>query len=202
MITFLQTCEQALLERFVPKAMALWAVRGADQDLPLTCRPFSSGMRRMNRTTSNNSGHARHPVSTDQRRCRPYRHSGRCWRCCCFGYEALGLEFASLLAGIRPDLSDILDDERFMSDFSGGRNRDDPAGGGVGAQQAARLRERGGRFTALSVDRYLKDPALAPYRTEPGQILSAIGQRFVALGLLAGHDSRCLLTIMSPSTVG
>ena len=36
-----------------------------------------------------------------------------------FGYEALGLEFATLLAGIRPDLSDILEDEQVHVGFFG-----------------------------------------------------------------------------------
>ena len=67
MITLPQTCEQALLERF-PACRGHGPCGRCARRRPKTsramCRPFSSGMRRMNRTTSNNSRHARHPVST------------------------------------------------------------------------------------------------------------------------------------------
>lgn len=102
-----------------------------------------------------------------------------------FGYEALGLEFAALLAGIRPDLSDILDDELVHVGFFEKELATILAGGGIGAQQAREAARSWWKKLPRTVDRYLRDPALTPYRSElRDHILSAIGQRFVALGLL------------------
>ncbi|HNK14479.1 MAG: ferritin-like domain-containing protein [Nitrospira sp.] len=188
MITLPQTCEQALLERFLrAEAMALWAVRAAQtQDLPRHVQTF------LQRHETDEQDHLKQfegMLGTLSQRPATLPTVPSQWEMLAvllFGYEALGLEFASLLAGIRPDLSDILDDEQVHVGFFEKELRTILAGGGVGAQQARETARTWWKKLPRTVDRYLKDPALAPYRTElRGQILSVIGQRFVALGLLA-----------------
>ena len=77
-----------------------------------------------------------------------------------YGYEALGLEFARLLVVVRPDLSSILHDE---------------------ARQAARAWRR---RLPRTVDRYLHDETLAPFRDDLRKIiLDAIDERFAAIRL-------------------
>ncbi|MBS0178588.1 MAG: ferritin-like domain-containing protein [Nitrospira sp.] len=188
MITLPQTCEQALLERFLrAEAMALWAVRAAQtQDLPRHVQTF------LQRHETDEQDHLKQfegMLGTLSQRPATLPTVPSQWEMLAvllFGYEALGLEFASLLAGIRPDLSDILDDEQVHVGFFEKELRTILAGGGVGAQQARETARTWWKKLPRTVDRYLKDPALAPYQIElRGQILSVIGQRFVALGLLA-----------------
>ena len=109
-----------------------------------------------------------------------------------FGYEALGLEFATLLATVRPDLADILEDEQVHVGFFEKELRAILAGGESGAQQAREAARTWWKKLPRTVDRYLGDPSLAPYRTElRHHILSIIQERFIALGLLpAGQAGR------------
>ena len=109
-----------------------------------------------------------------------------------FGYEALGLEFATLLATVRPDLADILEDEQVHVGFFEKELRAILAGGESGAQQAREAARTWWKKLPRTVDRYLGDPSLAPYRTElRHHILSVIQERFIALGLLpAGQAGR------------
>lgn len=188
MITLPQTCEQALLERFLrAEAMALWAVRAAQtQDLPRHVQTF------LQRHETDEQDHLKQfegMLGTLSHRPATLPTVPSQWEMLAvllFGYEALGLEFASLLAGIRPDLSDILDDERVHVGFFEKELRTILAGGCVGAQQARETARTWWKKLPRTVDRYLRDPALSPYRSElRDHILSAIGQRFVALGLLA-----------------
>ena len=103
-----------------------------------------------------------------------------------FGYEALGLEFATLLAAIRPDLSDILEDEQAHVGFFEKELKAILAGGAVGAQQAREAARTWWKKLPRTVDRYLQDPSLEPYRSDLRRhILGVIGQRFINLGLLA-----------------
>ncbi|MEW6246064.1 MAG: hypothetical protein AB1555_05065 [Nitrospirota bacterium] len=104
-----------------------------------------------------------------------------------YGYEALGLEFAKLLAGVRPDLASILADEETHVGFFEREIRAILAGGG-GVATGARLAARAWwKRLPRTVDRYLGDESLAPFRADLRRvILHSIERRFVALGLLAG----------------
>ena len=188
MITLPVSCERALLERFLrAEAMALWAVRAAQtQQLPRHVQTFLA------RHETDEQDHLRQfegMLGTMSQRPATLPTVPSQWEMLAvllFGYEALGLEFATLLATIRPDLSDILDDEQVHVGFFEKELRTILAGGEVGAQQAREAARTWWKKLPRTVDRYLGDPALSPYRTELRQhILSVIGQRFVALGLLA-----------------
>jgi hypothetical protein len=181
------SCERALLERFLrAEAMALWAVRAAQtQQLPRHVQRF------LQQHETDEQDHLRQfegMLGTLSQRPATLPTVPSQWEMLAvllFGYEALGLEFATLLAAIRPDLSDILDDEQVHVGFFENELRTILAGGEVGAQQARDAARTWWKKVPRTVDRYLKDPALEPYRIELRQhILSVIGQRFVALGLL------------------
>ncbi len=101
-----------------------------------------------------------------------------------FGYEALGLEFARLLIGVRPDLSSILDDELthvgFFEREIGKILAGDPAAAGQ-AQMSARA---WWRKIPKTVDRYVEDVSLLPVRAQLREgILCALQERFRAVGL-------------------
>lgn len=187
MIALPATCERALLERFLrAEAMALWAVRAAQtQQLPRHVQTF------LQRHETDEQDHLRQfegMLGTMSQRPATLPTVPSQWEMLAvllFGYEALGLEFATLLAAIRPDLSDILEDEQVHVGFFEKELKAILAGGPVGAQQAREAARTWWKKLPRTVDRYLQDPSLEPYRTELRRhILSVIGQRFVALGLL------------------
>ncbi len=183
-----QSCERALLERFLrAEAMALWAVRAAQmQNLPRHVQTF------LQRHETDEQDHLRQfegLLGTTSQRPSTLPTVPSQWEMLAvllFGYEALGLEFATLLATIRPDLSDILDDELVHVGFFEKELRLILAGEETGANQAREAARTWWRKLPRTLDRYLGDPSLALYRTELRQhILSTIRQRFVALGLPA-----------------
>ena len=188
------TCERALLERFLrAEAMALWAVRAAQtQHLPRHVQTF------LQRHETDEQDHLRQfegMLGTTSQRPSTLPTVPSQWEMLAvllFGYEALGLEFATLLATIRPDLSEILDDERVHVGFFEKELSLILAGGETGANQAREAARTWWKKLPRTVDRYLSDAALAPFRSELRQhILSVIQQRFVALGLLpAAQASR------------
>lgn len=202
------TCERALLERFLrAEAMALWAVRAAQtQQLPRHVQTF------LRRHETDEQDHLRQfegMLGTMSQRPATLPTVPSQWEMLAvllFGYEALGLEFASLLAAIRPDLSDILEDEHVHVGFFEKELTMILAAGGVGAQQARDAARTWWKKLPRTVDRYLQDPALEPFRSElRGHILSVIGQRFVALGLLAGGTQSLPVTATgarNPGTPG
>src|SRR5215210_2339653 len=100
-------CEPALLERFLKaEAMALWAVRSAQlQDVPAHVRVFLRRHEEDERAHLQHFesmlGHSSHPRSR-------LPAVPRQWPALAvqlYGYESLGLEFAKLLAAMRPDLA-------------------------------------------------------------------------------------------------
>lgn len=101
-----------------------------------------------------------------------------------YGYEALGLQFAKLLVVVRPDLSSILDDEEVHVGFFENEVRNillQKGSSADGARQAARAWRR---RLPRTVDRYLHDETLAPFRDELRRsILDAIDDRFEAIAL-------------------
>ena len=181
------TCERALLERFLrAEAMALWAVRAAQlQHLPRHVQIF------LQRHETDEQDHLRQfegMLGTASQRPPTLPAVPSQWEALAvslFGYEALGLEFAMLLARLRPDLSEILADELVHVGFFEKELSVILAGGEPGAQQAREAARTWWKKLPRTLDRYLRDDSLTPYRDElRGHILSAIELRFTALGLL------------------
>ncbi len=102
-----------------------------------------------------------------------------------YGYEALGLEFAKLLAATRPDLTAILEDEELHVGFFEREVRRMLQEGGGTACGARTFARAWWRRLPRTVDRYLRDESLAPYRERLRRvILDSIRSRFVGIGLL------------------
>ncbi len=103
-----------------------------------------------------------------------------------YGYEALGLEFARLLVGLRPDLASILEDEEVHVGFFEHEVRAILVHGGPAADAAHQAAQAWRRRLPRTVDRYLHNESLALFRNELRQhILDVIDARFLAVGLLA-----------------
>ena len=181
-------CERAILEQFLKaEAMALWAVRSAQaQDVPPGALQF------LHRQEEEETQHLKQfelllGTSSHGKSVLPRMPSQ--WRVLAvhlYGYETLGLEFAKLLVGLRPDLTSILEDEEAHVEFFEHEVRTllvhgKPAAGG--ARQAAQAWRR---RLPRTVDRYLHDESLAPFRDELRRhILGVIDARFRVVGLLA-----------------
>lgn len=102
-----------------------------------------------------------------------------------FGYEALGLEFAKLLAARRPDLFDILRDEEAHVAFFEREVRSLMSRGTRPSRCTTTSARSWWRKLPRTLDRYLSDESLGPYRESiSGHILMHIERRFVALNLL------------------
>lgn len=187
MIALPAICERALLERFLrAEAMALWAVRAAQtRDLPRHVQTFLQ-----HHETDEQDHLRRFEAMLDSTSQRPPALPSvpSQWEALAvhlFGYEALGLEFAKLLATIRPDLSEILDDELVHVGFFEKELSLILAGGETRADRARDTARTWWKKLPRTLDRYLRDESLAPYRTELRRhILLAIENRFTALGLL------------------
>lgn len=107
-----------------------------------------------------------------------------------FGYEALGLEFARLLAELRPDMADIVRDEETHVGFFERQLRD-LLQRDVRAARCARSAAQGWwRKLPRTVDRYLGDESLVPYREAlRSRILTVLERAFRDLGLLSEGDA-------------
>jgi hypothetical protein len=185
------SCERAILEQFLKaEAMALWAVRSAQvQDVPSGVRQF------LRRHEEEEAQHLKQfelllGVSSHGKTALPRMPTQ--WRVLAvhlYGYETLGLEFARLLVQLRPDLTSILADEEVHVGFFEHEVRTILVHGGQvadGARQAARAWRR---RLPRTVDRYLRDECLAPFRKAlQHDILNVIDSRFVAVGLSAGQE--------------
>lgn len=103
-----------------------------------------------------------------------------------YGYEALGLEFARLLAGMRPDLAHVLaDEEQHVGFFETEVKRILDAGRGP-ANGAREYAKAWMRRIPKTLERYLRGDGLEPYQAElTEKILSTIAGRFRAIGLLS-----------------
>lgn len=101
-----------------------------------------------------------------------------------YGYELLGLEFARLLVSLRPDLISIFEDEEVHVGFFEHEVRAILVHEGTTADGARQAAQAWRRRLPRTVDRYLHDETLAPFRDELRQhILDVIDARFLALGL-------------------
>ena len=95
------------------------------------------------------------------------------------------MEFAKLLANMRPDLASILEDEEVHVGFFEGELRRIMQEGEGSARFARSYARSWWRRLPRTVDRYLGDESLAPYRDELRLvILSSIEWRFTTTGLL------------------
>ena len=181
------SCEIALLERFLKaEAMALWAVRSAQsKDVPPGVLSF------LLRHEEEEAKHlsefeARLGVQSHIRAKLP-RMPSQWWALVIhlFGYEALGLEFAKLLVQVQPELTSILEDELVHVDFFEREVKKVLEGGGPAAEGARDSATAWWRRLPSTVDRYLEDEALEPFRPElRSRILTAIQMRFCGVGLL------------------
>ncbi len=186
MLRLPQTCERALLERFLKaEAMALWSVRAARlQDVPANVAAF------LQRHEEDEREHLKQFESMlDDRSWGREVLPGvpQQWPALAvhlYGYETLGLEFAKLLAGLRPDLSAILKDEEahvgfFERELQLILNGDAPSAG------QARLSVRSWwKKVPRTVDRYLGADELRPFKSVLRHtILAGIETRFRRAGV-------------------
>jgi hypothetical protein len=181
------SCEQAILSRFLrAEAMAMWAVKSAQTDVPLHALAFLRRHEEEERT------HLKifEGLTGEQAREKAVLPKlPKQWHALAvhlYGYETLGLEFARLLAGIRPDLAHILADEETHVGFFEVEVRrilEDGRGPANGAREYARAWLR---RIPRTLERYLRGDGLEPYQAELNEgILSTIRGRFAAIGLIS-----------------
>jgi hypothetical protein len=180
-------CEPALLERFLKaEAMALWAVRSAQlQNLPPNVQTF---LRRHEEDEQHHLAQFEAMVGHRARERERLPVVPRQWPALAvqlYGYESLGLEFAKLLATMRPDLAAILEDEETHVGFFEREIQKIVVGEAAAADQARVSALAWWRKLPRTLDRYLEAGALDPYRTKLAhRILAAIERRFNGAGLL------------------
>ena len=186
------SCERAILEQFLKaEAMALWAVRSAQaQDVPATALKF------LRHHEEEEAQHLKRfelllGTSSHSKPALPRMPSP--WKILAvhlYGYETLGLEFARLLVGLRPDLASILEDENAHVEFFECEVRHILIQGGPAAQSTRQAAQAWRRRLPRTVDRYLHDESLAPFREGLRQhILDVIDERLRNVGLLAARPS-------------
>ena len=108
-----------------------------------------------------------------------------------YGYETLGLEFARLLVGLRPDLTSILEDEEVHVGFFEHEVRTILVQSGPAADDTRQAAQAWRRRLPRTVDRYLHDESLTPFRDELRRhILNVIDARFLAIGLAARPEGQ------------
>lgn len=189
------SCERAILEQFLKaEAMALWAVRAAQtQDVPPGVLQF------LRRHEEEEAQHLKQfelllGMNSHSKTVLPRMPSQ--WRVLAvhlYGYETVGLEFARLLVGLRPDLASILEDEEVHVGFFEDEVRTILVHGGPVADGARQAAQAWRRRLPPTVNRYLHDESFEPVRDElQRHILGVIDERFLAVGLSARpklHDS-------------
>jgi hypothetical protein len=182
------TCERALFERFMKaEAMILRAIRAAQQkEVPPEVMKF------LRHHEEEESRHLRHfeellGITSHRKEALP-RVPSQWWALSVqlYGYEALGLEFGKLLVAARPDMENIVRDEESHVTFFENQVRGILEAGGPPANGARQYAHAWRRRLPQTVDRYLEDAALSPFRAELRlSILNAIDERFAAIGLTA-----------------
>jgi hypothetical protein len=182
-----RSCERPLLERFLKaEAMALWSVRAAQaSDVPPHVVAF------LRRHEAEEQAHLKQfesmlGVQSWEKPILP--RVPRQWEALAvhlYGYEVLGLEFAELLAAVRPDLSGIVADEEVHVAFFEQELKQMLTAGGPTAASVRQSARAWWKRLSRTLDRYLGDSSLAPYRARlRPAILAGIAQRFAGLGLL------------------
>jgi hypothetical protein len=180
------SCERAILEQFLKaEAMALWAVRSAQvQDVPPTVLSF---LRRHEEEEAQHLKQFELLLGTSSHGKTALPRVPSQWKVLAvhlYGYETLGLEFARLLVGLRPDLTSILEDEEVHVGFFEQEVRTILVQGGPAADGARQAAHAWRRRLPRTVDRYLHDESLAPFCAELRRhLLDGIDVRFHAIGL-------------------
>lgn len=181
------TCEKAILSRFLrAEAMAMYAVKAAQADTPKHALAF------LKRHEEEERDHLQifEGLTGEQAREKTVLPKlPRQWHQLAvhlYGYEALGLEFARLLADMRPDLAHVLaDEEQHVGFFETEVKRILDAGRGP-ANGAREYAKAWMRRIPKTLERYLRGDGLEPFQAElTEQILSTIRGRFAAIGLLS-----------------
>lgn len=179
-------CETALLERFLKaEAMALWTVRSAHlQDLPSNVYAF---LRKHEEDERQHLARFETMIGRQPRERERLPSVPKQWPALAvqlYGYESLGLEFATLLVTLRPDLLSIREDELVHVDFFE-QEIHRLLKGGAAAKQARISALAWWRKLPRTVDRYLDAAVFDPCRQALAKrILAAIEQRFRETGLL------------------
>ena len=192
------SCERAILEQFLnAEAMALWAVRSAQaQDVPRAVLQF---LRRHEEEEAQHLKQFERLLGTSSHSKTALPRVPSQWRVLAvhlYGYEVLGLEFARVLVSLRPDLISILEDEEVHVGFFEQEVRAILIHEGTAADGAGQAAQAWRRRLPRTVDRYLHDETLAPFRDELRQhILDVIDARFLALGLLARTEEQGVSTV-------
>ena len=182
-----QTCERALFERFLKaEAMILRTIRAAlKQNLPPDVAAF---LRRHEEEEARHLRQFEELLETPSHKKNTLPRVANQWSVLAvqiYGYESLGLEYARLLVRTRPDFSAIAEDEESHVAFFESQVRRILGDGGNPAKEARRAAQALQRSLPDTVDRYLEDESLAPYRDElKRSILDSIDDRFAAVGLL------------------
>ena len=168
--------------------MALWAVRSAQaQDVPSGVVEF---LRRHEEEEAEHLKQFERLLGTRSHGKTVLPRMPCQWRVLAvhlYGYETLGLEFARLLVGLRPDLISILKDEETHVEFFEHAVHAILVHAGPSADGARQAAQAWRRRLPRTVDRYLHDESLTPFRDELRRhILDVIDARFLAVGLSAG----------------
>lgn len=180
-------CEPALLERFLKaEAMALWTIRSARlQDVPPNVYDF---LRKHEEDEQQHLAQFETIIGRQPREREQLPSVPRQWPALAvqlYGYESLGLEFATLLVTLRPDLSSIRADELVHVDFFEHEIHRLLGGEAAAAEQARVSALAWWRKLPRTIDRYLDAAVFDPVRLVlASKILSAIGRRFTTTGLL------------------
>ncbi len=179
-------CESALLEQFLrAEAMALWAVRSAQlQHVPPNVQRF------LRRHEEDEQEHLAQFESIIGRRHVPRSrlpsvpHQWPALAVQLYGYECLGLEFAKLLARLRPDLTSILEDETVHVEFFEEEIRRILSGRAHEATQARVSAAAWWKKLPKTIGRYLDADVLHPFRqTLHERMLTALERRLMHVGL-------------------
>jgi hypothetical protein len=186
--------EKSLLERFLrAEAMAMWAVRAAQtSDVPPGALAF---LKRHEEEEAEHLAKFEAELGVAPREKAVLPRVPKQWHALCvqlYGYEALGLEFAKLLADVRPDLAHILEDEKIHVGFFEREVRQVLEAGGRPADEARDFARSWLRKFPKTLDRYLSGDGLQPRRERLArEIREAVEARFTSVGLLAAaSDTR------------
>jgi hypothetical protein len=180
------SCERAILEQFLKaESMALWAVRSAQaQDVP---HRVLQVLRRHEEEEAQHLKQFEVLLGVDSTGKRALPRIPSQWKVLAvhlYGYEALGLEFAKLLVGVRPDLTSIMEDENIHVGFFEHEVRAILDQGGPAAADTRQAGKAWRRRLPRTVNHYLHDDSFTPFRDELRQhMLNAIDARFLAVGL-------------------
>lgn len=181
--------ERALLERFLrAEAMAMWAVRSAQaSDVPPGALAF---LKKHEEEEAEHLAKFESELGVAPREKAVLPRVPKQWHALCvqlYGYECLGLEFAKLLADVRPDLAHILEDEKSHVGFFEREVRKVLDAGGRTAVDARAFADTLLRKLPKTVERYVSGLGRDGLREG---ILAEIEARFRDVGLLAAAPSR------------